>query len=75
MNGILQSWTRATHHQASQATHGSFVDRGANGGLAESDGWIFSRSSRRCTVTDIDSHELQGLDVVQCVALWKLTMA
>ena len=69
MIGILQSWTRATHHQASQATHGSLVDRGANGGLAESDGWIFSRSSRRCTVTDIDLHELQGLDVVQCVAL------
>ena len=31
--------------------------------------WILSRSSRKCTVTGIDSHELQGLDVVQCVAL------
>ena len=28
-----------------------------------------SRSSRNCTVTAIDSHELQGLDVVQCAAL------
>ena len=26
-------------------------------------------SSRKCTVTGIDSHELQGLDVVQCAAL------
>ena len=30
---------------------------------------ILSRSSRKCTVTGIDSQELQGLDVVQCAAL------
>ena len=30
---------------------------------------ILSRSSRKCTVTGIDSHEPQGLDVVQCAAL------
>ena len=30
---------------------------------------ILSRSSRKCTVTGIDSHELQGLHVVQCAAL------
>ena len=30
---------------------------------------ILSRSYRKCTVTGIDSHELQGLDVVQCAAL------
>ena len=30
---------------------------------------IPSRSSRKCTVTGIDSHELQGLDVVQCAGL------
>ena len=55
-----------TYHvaQASQAKHGSLVDRGANGGLAGSDVRILSRSSRKCTVTGIDSHELQGLDVV-----------
>ena len=41
----------------------------ANGGLAGSDVRILSRSSRKCTVTGIDSHELQGLDVVQCAAL------
>ena len=60
-----------TYHvaQASHAKHGSLVDRGANGGLAGSDVRILSRSSRKCTVTGIDSHELQGLDVVQCVAL------
>ena len=56
-----------TYHvaQASQAKHGSLVDRGANGGLAGSDVRILSRSSRKCTVTGIDSHEPQGLDVVQ----------
>ena len=60
-----------TYHvaQISQAKHGSLVDRGANGDLAGSDVRILSRSSRKCTVTGIDSHELQGLDVVQCAAL------
>ena len=60
-----------TYHvaQGSQAKHGSLVDRGANGGLAGPDVRILSRSSRKCTVTGIDSHELQGLDVVQCAAL------
>ena len=55
--------------QASQTKYGSLVDRGANGELAGSDVRILSRSSRKCTVTGIDSHELQGLDVVQCAAL------
>ena len=38
-----------TNHiaQASQAKHGSLVDRGANGGLAGSDVRILSRSSRK----------------------------
>ena len=60
-----------TYHiaQASQAKHGSLVDRGGNGGLVGSDVRILSKSSRKCTVTGIDSHELQGLDVVQCAAL------
>ena len=60
-----------TYHiaQASQAKHGSLVDRGANGGLAGSDVRILSRSSKKCTVNGIHSHELQGLDVVQCAAL------
>ena len=60
-----------TYHvaQASQAKHGSLVDRGPNGGLAGSDVRILSRSSRKCTVTGTDSHELQGLDAVQCAAL------
>ena len=34
--------------QALQATQGSLVDRGANGGLAGSDVRILSRSSRKC---------------------------
>ena len=71
---MIPEWTinhHFTYHvaQASQAKHGSLVDRGANGGLAGSDVRILSGSSRKCTVTDIDGHELQGLDVVQCAAL------
>ena len=60
-----------TYHiaQASQAKYGYLVDRGGNGGLAGSYVRILARSSRKCTVTGIDSHELQGLDVVQCAAL------
>ena len=60
-----------TYHvaQDSQAKHGSLVNRGANGGLAGSDVRILSRSSSKCTVTGIDSHELLGLDVVQCAAV------
>ena len=60
-----------TYHvaQASQVKHGSLVDRGVNGGLAGSDVRILSRSSRKCTVTGVDSHELQGIHVVQCAAL------
>ena len=50
-----------TYHvaQASQAKHGALG----------SDVKILSRSSRKCTVTGIDSDELQGLHVVQCAAL------
>ena len=59
------------HHvaQANQAKHGSLVDRGANGGLAGSDVRVLSTSSRKCTVTGIDNHEIPGLDFVQCAAL------
>ena len=51
--------------EAKQAQHGSLVDRGANGGLAGSDVRILSRSSRKCTVTGIDQHQINGLDIVQ----------
>ena len=55
-------------HYYFSLTYYIFSNR-ANGGLAGSDVRILSRSSRKCTVTGIDSHELQGLDVVQCAAL------
>ena len=48
---------------------GSLVDRGANGGLAGSDVRVMSTSSRICTVTGIDNHEIPVLDLVQCAAL------
>ena len=57
--------------QAKQAQHGSLVDRGANGGLAGSDVRILSKSSRKCTVTGIDQHQINGIDIVQSAALVK----
>ena len=63
--------THITYHvaQANQAEHGSLVDRGANGGLAGSDVRVLSTSSRKCTVADIDNHEIPGFDLVECAAL------
>ena len=60
-----------TYHvaQAKQAKHGSLVDRGAYGGLSGSDVRVLSTSSRKCTVTGIDNHEIPGLDLVQCAVL------
>ena len=55
--------------QAKHAQHGSLVDRGANGGLAGSYVRVLSKSSRTCTVTGIDQHQINGLDIVQCAAL------
>ena len=55
--------------QAKQAHHGSLVDRSANGGLAGCDVRILSKSSRKCTVTGIDQHQINGLNIVQCAAL------
>ena len=51
--------------QVKQAQQGSLVDRGANGGLAGSDVRNLSKSSRKCTVTGIDQHQINGLDIVQ----------
>ena len=60
-----------TYHvaQAYQAMHQSFVDRGANGGLAGSDVRVLNTSPRQCTVIGINNHEIPGLDIVQCAAL------
>ena len=57
--------------QAKEAQHGSLVDRGANGVLAGSDVRILSNSSRKCTITGIDQHQINGLDIVQSAALVK----
>ena len=57
--------------QENQAQHGSLVDRGVICGLAGSDVKVLSKSSRKCTVTVIDQHQINGLDIVQCAALVK----
>ena len=60
-----------TYHvaQANQAMHQSFVDRGANDGLASSDVRVLNTSHRQCTVIGINNHEIPRLDIVQCAAL------
>ena len=60
--------------QAKQDQHGSLVDRGANGGLLLSDVRVISKSFRKCTVTGIDQHQINGLDIVQCAALVNTNM-
>ena len=54
--------------QAYQAIQ-SFVDKGANGGLAGSDVRVINTSFRQYTVIGINNHEIPGLDIVQCSAL------
>ena len=49
--------------------HQSFVDRGANDGLAGSDVRVLNTSPRQCIVIGINNHEIPGLDIVQCAAL------
>ena len=60
-----------TYHvaQANQAMDQSFVDRGANSGLACSDVRVLNTSPRQCTVIGINNYEIPGLDIVQCAAL------
>ena len=53
----------------SSSHYGSLIDRGANGGLADSDVQILERTGRTVSVTGIGNHELPGLDIVTCVAL------
>ena len=60
--------------QAKQAQHGSLVDRGANGGLAGSDVRILSKSSRKCTVTGIDQHQINRLELCSVQHWRKLIM-
>ena len=49
-----------TYHvaQANQAMHQSFVDRGANGGLAGSEVRVLNTSSRQCTVITMKYQDL-----------------
>ena len=53
----------------SASSCGSFVDRGANGGVAGADVHVLERTARKVSVTGIDDHELPGSDIVTCVAL------
>ena len=46
----------------------SLVDRGANGGLAGNDVRVLSTSTRKCIISGIGNHELQGLPIVVCAA-------
>ena len=61
----------STYHISKHSTssHGSLVNRGANGGLEEADAHVLERTGREVSVTGIDDHELPGLDIFTCVAL------
>ena len=56
--------------QAKQAQHGSLVDRGANGSLAGSGVRVLSTSSRKCTVTGIDQHQIKMVWTLCNVLHW-----
>ena len=45
------------------------MDRCPNGGLVASGVRIHSKSYRKCTVTGINQHQINCLDIVQCAAL------
>ena len=60
-----------TYHisKHSASSHGSLVDRGANGCLAGAAVHALERTGRQVLVTGIDDHELPGFDRVTCVTL------
>ena len=53
----------------SSSHYGSLIDRGANGGHADSDVRILERTGRAVSVSGIGNHELPGLDIVTCAVL------
>ena len=61
----------STYHISihSASSHGSLVDRGANGGLAGADVCVLERTGRTVSVTGMDDHELPGSDIVTCDTL------
>ena len=67
----INSHTHTTYHvdQALQSKHESFVDRGANAGLAGSDERILSKTPRQSSLKSVNNHVMQDLDTVQCAAL------
>ena len=52
----------------SQASRGSLMDRGANGGIVGFDGVIIRVHQRTVNVTGIDNHELSALSIVDASA-------
>ena len=64
-----ETWHPHITSQSILLSHGSLVDRGANGGLAGADDRVLERTGRKVSVTGIDDHELPGLIIVTCVAL------
>ena len=66
--------THITYHvdKFLQSKHESLVDRGANGGLADSDVRILLRSPRKCNVNSIH-HDIMHDNIVKCTALVQTT--
>ena len=62
--------THIYHVSKHSSSHfGSLIDRGVNGGLADSDVRILEGTGRTISVTAIGNHELPGLDIITCAAL------
>ena len=55
--------------QHANHTNNQLVDRGANGGLAGSDMRVIYKTHRKINISGIDSHEVNGLDVVTAATL------
>ena len=55
--------------QHANHTNNQLVDRGANGGLAGSDMRVIYKTHRKISISGIDNHEVNGLDVVTAATL------
>ena len=60
---------RVSNIHARNKSPGSLVDRGANGGLLGADGRVIHQYNKTVDVTGIDNHEVNGLRIVNAVAI------
>ena len=59
---------KVSAHAISQDSRGSFIDRGANGGILGNDARVILQHTREVDVTGIDNHQLPSLKLVDASA-------